>query len=167
MEHRNRSRRDKRVVHRHRNDRRANAGAISDDRLRAPWHFRSELSSDQPATRLYSDHRRYRLPSRQTIRRQYVSSAGDSLDYILTYTNNSNVSFAGVNISANLVGKMFDFTSLQTNGAFSSRSNTITWSTANTPALVSVAPGQSGSVEFSVKTKTAFPSSCRAIRTMC
>jgi len=87
----------------------------------------------------------------------YVSSAGDSLDYILTYTNNSNVSFAGVNISANLVGKMFDFTSLQTNGAFSSRSNTITWSTANTPALVSVAPGQSGSVEFSVKTKTAFP----------
>jgi uncharacterized repeat protein (TIGR01451 family) len=87
----------------------------------------------------------------------YISSAGDDLQYILNYSNNSNVSFASVNINANLVGQMFDFTSLQTSGAFSSRSDTITWSAANTPALASVAPGESGSVTFTIKTKTAFP----------
>ncbi len=87
----------------------------------------------------------------------YISSAGDDLDYVLTYTNNSNISFSNVNISANLIGPMFNFSLLQTDGSFSSQSNTIAWSTANTPALASVAPGQSGSVTFSVKTKSTFP----------
>jgi hypothetical protein len=87
----------------------------------------------------------------------YISKAGDNIDYILAYTNNSNVNFASVNISANLVGSMFDFASLKTDGAFNSRTNTITWSAANAPALTSVAPGQSGSIEFSIKTKTSYP----------
>ena len=87
----------------------------------------------------------------------YVSKAGDSLDYKLTYTNNSNVTLASVNITANLVGQMYDFASLQTNGSFNSKTNAITWFAANAPALASVAPGQSGSVTFSVKTKDAFP----------
>jgi hypothetical protein len=87
----------------------------------------------------------------------YISKAGDSLDYTLTYTNNSNVTLASVNIAANLVGQMYDFTSLQTNGSFNSKTNTITWFAANAPALASVAPGQSGSVTFSVKTKDSFP----------
>jgi hypothetical protein len=87
----------------------------------------------------------------------YVSKAGDSLDYTLTYTNNSNVTLASVNISANLIGQMYDFTSLQTNGSFNSKTNTITWVAANAPALTSVAPGQSGSVTFSIKTKDSFP----------
>lgn len=87
----------------------------------------------------------------------YISSAGDDIQYVLSYTNNSNITFSSVNITANLVGQMFNFSSLQTNGAFSSRTNTITWSAANTPALASVAPGQSGTVTFTVKTKTAFP----------
>ncbi len=87
----------------------------------------------------------------------YVSRAGDSLDYTLTYTNNSTVTLASVNITANLVGQMYDFTSLQTNGSFNSKTNTITWVAANAPALASVAPGQSGSVTFSIKTKNSFP----------
>jgi hypothetical protein len=87
----------------------------------------------------------------------YVSKAGDSLSYTLTYTNNSNVTLASVNITANLVGQMYDFASLQTNGSFNSKTDTITWVAANAPALASVAPGQSGSVTFSIKTKNSFP----------
>jgi hypothetical protein len=87
----------------------------------------------------------------------YVSAAGDSLNYTLNYTNNTNVNFASVKISANLLGSMFDFPSLQTNGAVNSKTNTITWYAANTPELASVAPGQSGAVSFSVGAKSAFP----------
>ncbi len=87
----------------------------------------------------------------------YISSAGDSLQYVLAYANNSNVTFTGVKISAALLGQMFDYASLQTSGAFSSKTDAITWTAATTPALSSVAPGQSGTVTFSVKTKSAFP----------
>jgi hypothetical protein len=67
------------------------------------------------------------------------------------------VTLASVNITANLVGQMYDFASLQTNGSFNSKTDTITWVAANAPALASVAPGQSGSVTFSIKTKNSFP----------
>jgi hypothetical protein len=87
----------------------------------------------------------------------YVAKRGDSLNYTLTYTNNSNVTFKSVNVSATLAGAMYDFSSLQTSGSFNSKSDTITWYTANTPALASLAPGQSGSVTFTVGTLAAFP----------
>jgi uncharacterized repeat protein (TIGR01451 family) len=87
----------------------------------------------------------------------YVAKLGDSLNYTLTYTNNSNVTFKGVNISATLAGAMYDFSSLQTDGSFNSKANTIAWSAANTPALASLTPGQSGSVTFTISILTAFP----------
>lgn len=87
----------------------------------------------------------------------YTSALSDSLHYVLTYKNNSSVTFQTVNISATLVGAMYDFSSLKTSGTFNSKSNTITWYTANTPELASLAPGQSGTVDFTVTTKGAFP----------
>jgi uncharacterized repeat protein (TIGR01451 family) len=87
----------------------------------------------------------------------YVAKLGDNLNYTLTYTNNSNVTFKSVNISATLAGTMYDLSSLQTNGSFNSKSDTITWYAANTRALASVAPGQSGSVTFTIGTLAAFP----------
>ncbi len=87
----------------------------------------------------------------------YISKTGDSLSYTLTYTNNSAVTLSSVKITTALSGRMYDFGSLQTAGAFDSRTNTITWSAANAPGLASVAPGQSGSVSFNVKTLSAFP----------
>ncbi|HUC31397.1 MAG TPA: hypothetical protein VMR99_01760 [Candidatus Paceibacterota bacterium] len=87
----------------------------------------------------------------------YIAKLGDNLNYALTYTNNSNVTFESVNISAALVGQMYDFSSLKTNGSFNSQSNTITWYAANTPALASLAPGQSGTVNFTINTQQAFP----------
>jgi uncharacterized repeat protein (TIGR01451 family) len=87
----------------------------------------------------------------------YIAKLGDSLNYTLTYTNNSNVTFKSVNVSATLAGAMYDFPSLQTNGSFNSKSDTIAWSAANALALASLAPGQSGSVTFTINTLAAFP----------
>ena len=87
----------------------------------------------------------------------YIATLGDNLNYTLTYTNNSNATFKSVNVSATLAGAMYNFSSLQTKGSFNSKTNTIAWSAANTPALASLAPGQSGSVTFTVGTLAAFP----------
>lgn len=87
----------------------------------------------------------------------YVSSAGDTLNYVLTYTNNSSVTFQNVAIKATLVGAMFDFTTLNSNGAFNSVTNAVTWSGANTPQLLNLTPGETGSVSLQIKTKSSFP----------
>ncbi len=87
----------------------------------------------------------------------YVTRPGDSLDYVLAYTNNSNIVFQNVTISAALAGRMFDPATVQTNGSFNSLTNTITWNAATVPALLNVAPGASGSVDFRVRTKSAYP----------
>ena len=87
----------------------------------------------------------------------YVAGLDDTLDYVLTYTNTANVAFQNINLRAALVGAMFDFSTLNTAGSFNSVNDTVTWNAANTPALTSLAPGASGSVDFKVNTKNAFP----------
>ena len=52
---------------------------------------------------------------------------------------------------------MFDLSRLQTDGSFDSRSNTITWNAASVPGLASLAPGGSGSLNFTLDTKASFP----------
>ncbi len=87
----------------------------------------------------------------------YITKLGDALNYTITYTNNSSIVFQGSNVSISLMGKMFDFSSVKTSGAFNSNTNSITWNAANTPGLLSIAPGQSGSISFSINTKKSFP----------
>jgi uncharacterized repeat protein (TIGR01451 family) len=86
-----------------------------------------------------------------------VVNAGDSLHYTITYTNNSNVTFQNVVLKTTLVGSMFDFSSLQSNGSFNSIMNTVTWNPANTPAFLNLASGQSGSVNMTLGAKQSFP----------
>jgi hypothetical protein len=87
----------------------------------------------------------------------YVAQAGDTLNYVFTYLNNSSITFQNVAITATLVGSMFDFKTVQGAATFNSLANTLTWYPANTPELASVAPGQSGTVTVTVNTKAAFP----------
>ena len=86
-----------------------------------------------------------------------IATTNDNLNYTLTYTNNSPVAFQTAVISATLTGRMFDLTSLQTKGSFDSQNDTITWYAATTPSLASIAPGQSGSVSFSIQTLSSYP----------
>jgi uncharacterized repeat protein (TIGR01451 family) len=87
----------------------------------------------------------------------FVAHTGDILTYTFNYTNTSNVTFQNAVLKATLVGAMFDFSTLQSNGSFSSITNTVTWYAANTPAFLNLAPGQSGSVSLTVNTKSSFP----------
>ncbi len=86
-----------------------------------------------------------------------VLHAGDSVTYNLSYANNSDVAMQDVTISAKLIGEMFDFTTVGTNAYFNSLTNAINWLTANTPQLQNIAPGQGGSVAFTVGVKNSFP----------
>jgi len=87
----------------------------------------------------------------------YVAGLNDTLTYTLHYKNNSTVTFRAVSIKATLVGSMFDLTTLKADGPFDSRTNSVSWNAASAPGLLSIAPGQSGSVSFTVQTKSAFP----------
>ena len=86
-----------------------------------------------------------------------VVRQGDSLNYVFTYANNSSTTFQNVEITASFGGSMFNFASLQSNGSFNSITDTVTWYPANTPALASVAPGQSGTVTVTIGTKPSYP----------
>lgn len=87
----------------------------------------------------------------------YVARLGDKLKYILTYRNNADFAFQNANISVNLSGEMFDFSSINTNGSFNSLTNTITWLAANTPALANIPTGAEQTVTFEVKLKNSYP----------
>lgn len=86
-----------------------------------------------------------------------IVHAGDDLTYTISYTNTSNVTFQNLAVKATLVGAMFDLTSLQSNGSFNSITDTVSWNGANTPALLTLAPGQSGSVNFTIAARSTFP----------
>jgi hypothetical protein len=92
----------------------------------------------------------------------YVAKLDDDLDYKITYANLSSTTFQNVAITATLSGAMFDLASVQSAASFNSRTETLTWYPANTPALASVAAGTNGSVDLRVKTKTSFPISVAA-----
>jgi uncharacterized repeat protein (TIGR01451 family) len=87
----------------------------------------------------------------------YIAKLDDYLDYTITYTNVSQTTFQNVAITAALQGEMFDPSSVQSPASFNSRTDTLTWYPANTPALISVAPGATGSVDLRVKTRSSFP----------
>ncbi len=87
----------------------------------------------------------------------YISRFADDLNYKLRYRNNSNAVFENVTIKATLSGELFDFSTLRTNGSFDPATKTLTWFTANTPALAALLPGQEGDVTFEIKLKNNFP----------
>ena len=88
----------------------------------------------------------------------YVANVGDQLNYVISYTNNSNIAFQKITIQAALTGNMYDLSSLQSDGVLSSinNTNTVTWSQATNPELASLAPGQSGSVNIKLGVKKSF-----------
>lgn len=87
----------------------------------------------------------------------HVTSIDKSLRYSISYKNNTDVGLSDVIIKAQLVGEMFDIKSLRTSAFFNSKDNTIMWNTANTPQLRTLNPGDSGTVDFEIKTLTDYP----------
>lgn len=87
----------------------------------------------------------------------YIAQIGDKLNYVLTYRNNSDAVMQNIAIRAKFIGELFDFTTLQSDASFNSLSNTALWLGANTPELMNLPPGGSGSVKLSVDLKNSFP----------
>ena len=87
----------------------------------------------------------------------YVAKAGDSLAYDVTYTNNTDIGFRDVIITAQLAGAMFDLVQLIREGGFNSLTRTLTWDASNVPALRVLAPGASGKVNFRIPTFLTYP----------
>ncbi|HEY4523729.1 MAG TPA: hypothetical protein VJK04_02555 [Candidatus Paceibacterota bacterium] len=87
----------------------------------------------------------------------YITRAGDTLPYVISYTNNTDIGFSDVVIMAQLRGEMFDMRSLETGGGFNSVINTISWNASNDSALKVLNPGASGKVEFRINTLADYP----------
>ncbi len=81
----------------------------------------------------------------------YVAKMGDEITYVINYRNDSGIALADVVLKTQFVGELFDFTSLRTNGAFNSLTNTVTWTASNIPTLRLLEPGASGQAEVRVK----------------
>ncbi len=88
---------------------------------------------------------------------EYIARTNDELHYTLSYVNNTDVGLRDVIIRAQLIGTMFDFTQLSSDASFRSTDNTLTWNASNVPELGTLSPGESGTVNFSLKTKMAYP----------
>ncbi len=87
----------------------------------------------------------------------YLASPGDFLKYIISYRNNTDVGLSDVIVKAQLIGEMFDFSTLGTQAFFSSLDNTLVWNTANSPGLRVLEAGAVGNLEFQIKLKSNYP----------
>ncbi|HVZ11338.1 MAG TPA: hypothetical protein VG941_02930 [Candidatus Paceibacterota bacterium] len=89
----------------------------------------------------------------------YISHAGDTLQYTVSYQNNSNYTLSGLVLSAHLEGDMYDFSSVDPrSGFFDSNGHTLTWNSTVIPDFNGLRPRQGGSVVFTIKLKPALSS---------
>lgn len=89
----------------------------------------------------------------------YSAFAGDDLNYVIKYSNNSNYNLIGVNLTMQLKGEMYDFSSLDTKGGYYDNSNNmISWNASTISDFANLAPNKSGQLSFRIKLKNGVPS---------
>ncbi len=79
-----------------------------------------------------------------------VVNPGDTLNFNITYQNNSSVAATGVNVEVDLNSKAINPSTISAQGA-QINNDTIIWNAAAVPQLASLLPNQSGQLSFSVK----------------
>ncbi|MBI2033802.1 MAG: hypothetical protein HYT13_01755 [Candidatus Liptonbacteria bacterium] len=87
----------------------------------------------------------------------YIAKVGDTLRYVLRYRNNSDTALQNVVIQTKLTGELLDFQTARSEASLNSLTNTFSWGAANTPELLSLAPGQEGTVNLEIRLLHAFP----------
>ncbi|RME59997.1 hypothetical protein D6779_02910 [Candidatus Parcubacteria bacterium] len=90
-------------------------------------------------------------------KKDYIAHIDDDLDYVITLHNNSEITIENINVRATLLGKLYDYPQLSTDGFFNSLTNTITWNPAQNSSLFSLGPGESTALRFSIPLLSAFP----------
>lgn len=94
----------------------------------------------------------------QTVNQQssHIASAGEILDYLIKYSNDSDLGIRGATITVNLEGEALDLSRLSVRGG-SFSSGLITWTAAGRPELALLEPGERGEISFSVPVKRNLP----------
>lgn len=89
----------------------------------------------------------------------YSAFAGDDLNYVIKYLNNSNYNLIGLNLMIKLEGEMYDISSLDTKGGYyDNSSGTIMWNVSTISDFANLAPNKKGQVSFRIKLKNSIPS---------
>ncbi len=87
----------------------------------------------------------------------YIASVGEFLEYRITFKNNFSETLRDIVVIVKLNGKMFDLKTLDSDGAFDSRTRTITFHGGNSPQLLFLNAQESGSVGFRIKVLDEIP----------
>ena len=86
--------------------------------------------------------------------RDYVSFAGDRLQYSISYANNSQYTLMGLMLGVKLEGEMYNFSQLDVSGGFfDSGNNIVDFDSSGVPAFAALRPGQTGKLTFTVPLK--------------
>ncbi|NTW22133.1 hypothetical protein HGA34_01150 [Candidatus Falkowbacteria bacterium] len=80
---------------------------------------------------------------------------GQTLNYTITYANKGEAAMKEVVIMANLESDFLDWPSLADKNQGQAGNQHITWSKDQIPALADLAPGNEGTIDFSIKVKPA------------
>lgn len=88
---------------------------------------------------------------------EFIAQAGDVMNYIIKFSNNSSNNFSALELKASLSGAMVDFSTVDTDGFFNETTKTILWNAAVNPLLSNLGPNQEGEVRFKIKLKNDFP----------
>ncbi|OGN01018.1 MAG: hypothetical protein A3B91_02805 [Candidatus Yanofskybacteria bacterium RIFCSPHIGHO2_02_FULL_41_29] len=89
----------------------------------------------------------------------YSASLGDRLNYTVDYSNDSNLTLSGMNLSVKLEGDMFDFSRLDTRGGlFDDFTKTITWDLSTISDFSNFFPNAKGQIIFNIPIKSFFSS---------
>ena len=138
-------------------------GQDGDERI---FRFLAGSEADQTAAHIKVPF--LNIPTSITVSRPFISGtltvAGKSGDTIsvtpgqniqgsIAWQNNLSDPVSNIEVTLTLAGPALDTTSVQSpNGFYQSADNTITWTSAQDPGLAQVAPGASGTLNFSFAT---------------
>ncbi len=80
---------------------------------------------------------------------------GQTMNYTITYANKGEANMKEVVIMASLESDFLDWSSLADKNQGQAGNQRITWSSAQIPGLADLAPGNEGTIDFSIKVKPA------------
>ena len=78
---------------------------------------------------------------------------GDTLNYVVSYTNQGAVSLNNITVSAVADSPFIDWSTLAAASNGNLKDSVVTWTKNEVPALAEIKPGQAGSLGFSVRLK--------------
>ncbi len=81
-------------------------------------------------------------------------TAGDYLNYSIIYRNNGQATISDIKIQATLDSQILDWSTLEDKNKGTINGNEIIWSKNTVPGLALLPPGNEGSLDFKIKTKT-------------